>query len=218
MMWLEAICQTYSSKFLWKKRKQQNWKKENNKIVHVKSIIFVRSETNGLVQNCCISKVLTMEIPKSCANPSIQFFVDHNYMQLTRALKVPVTVNVWWGSQWIVLVQCEVERHRWNETKIKLVNSFSTMRPEQNGWCFADSNFWRIFFKKKWSGSHFKNNKANLRDLIAATGLVFLLKIVNHQFFSLCDHEIWWMTSKNIRAPFLYYFKFFASFQTIGEF
>ena len=57
-------------------------------------------------------------------------------------------------------------------------------------------------------------NKANLRDLIAATSLVFLLKIVNHQFFSLCDLEIWWMTSKNNRAPFLYYFKFFASFQS----
>ena len=49
-------------------------------------------------------------------------------------------------------------------------------------------------------------NKANLRDLIAATGLVFLLKIVNHQFFSLCDLEIWWMPSGNNRAHFLYYF------------
>ena len=33
-------------------------------------------------------------------------------------------------------------------------------------------------------------NKANLRDFIAVTGLVFLLKIVNYQFFSLCDLEI----------------------------
>ena len=58
-------------------------------------------------------------------------------------------------------------------------------------------------------------NKANLRNLIAATvGVVFLLKIVNHQFLSLCDLEIWWMTSKNNRAPFLHYFKFFASFQS----
>ena len=40
-------------------------------------------------------------------------------------------------------------------------------------------------------------NKANLRDLIAVTGLVISNwnQIVN--FFSLCDHEIWWMTSKN---------------------
>ena len=60
----------------------------------------------------------------------------------------------------------------------------------------------------------YHKNKANLRDLIAATRLVFLLEIVNHQFFSLCDLEIWWMTSKNNRAPFLYYFKFFASFQS----
>ena len=32
------------------------------------------------------------------------------------------------------------------------------------------------------------NNKANLRDLIAATGLVILLKLdSNHRFFSPCD-------------------------------
>ena len=42
--------------------------------------------------------------------------------------------------------------------------------------------------------SHFQN-KANLRDLIAATGLVILLKLdLNRQFFSPCDLEIWWMT------------------------
>ena len=59
-----------------------------------------------------------------------------------------------------------------------------------------------------------ERNKANLRDLIAGTGLVFWLIFVNYEFFSLCDLEIWWMTSKNNRAPFLYYFKFFASFQS----
>ena len=57
-------------------------------------------------------------------------------------------------------------------------------------------------------------NKANLRDLIAATGLLILLKLdSNHQFFSPCDHEVWWMTSKNNRAPLLYYVKLCASFQ-----
>ena len=41
-------------------------------------------------------------------------------------------------------------------------------------------------------------NKANLRDLIAATSLVILLKWdSNHQLFNPCDLEIWWMTSKN---------------------
>ena len=40
-------------------------------------------------------------------------------------------------------------------------------------------------------------NKANLRDLIAATGLVISLKLdSNRRFFSLCDLEIWWMTQK----------------------
>ena len=56
--------------------------------------------------------------------------------------------------------------------------------------------------------------KANLRDLIAATGLVILLKFdPNHRFFSLCDLKIWCMTSKNIRTPLQYYIKLCVSFQ-----
>ena len=60
------------------------------------------------------------------------------------------------------------------------------------------------------------NNKANLKDLLAATGLVILLKLdSNYWFFSPCDLEIWWMTLKHNRAPLLYYryIKFCASFQ-----
>ena len=57
-------------------------------------------------------------------------------------------------------------------------------------------------------------NKANLRDFIAAIGLVILLKLDwNHRFFSPCDLEIWRMTFKNNRAPLLCYFKLCASFQ-----
>ena len=52
-------------------------------------------------------------------------------------------------------------------------------------------------------------------DSIAATGLVFLHKLdSNHQFFSLCDPEIWCITLKINTASFLYYFKFCASFQS----
>ena len=59
-------------------------------------------------------------------------------------------------------------------------------------------------------------NKANLRDLIAATGLVMLLKWdSNHRFFNLCDLEIWRMALKNNRACILYYDKLCASFQII---
>ena len=58
-------------------------------------------------------------------------------------------------------------------------------------------------------------NKANMRDLIAATGLVILLKSdSNHGFFSPCDLEIWWMTPKNNPAPLLCYFKLVASFRS----
>ena len=60
----------------------------------------------------------------------------------------------------------------------------------------------------------FRVNKANLRDLIAATGLVILLKFdPNNPFFSPCDLEIWLMTMKNNRAPLLYYIKLCVSFQ-----
>ena len=59
-----------------------------------------------------------------------------------------------------------------------------------------------------------KENKANLRDLIATTGQVILHKFYpNHRFFSPCDLEIWCITSKNNRAPFLYYIRLCASFQ-----
>ena len=61
---------------------------------------------------------------------------------------------------------------------------------------------------------HMVDNKANLRDLIAATGLVILLKFdPNHRFFVPCDLKIWWMTLENNRAPLLYYMKLCASFQ-----
>ena len=57
-------------------------------------------------------------------------------------------------------------------------------------------------------------NKANLRDLIVAIGLVILLKLdSNHWLISPCDLEIWRMTSKNKKAPLLYYIKLCASFQ-----
>ena len=57
-------------------------------------------------------------------------------------------------------------------------------------------------------------NKANLRELIAATGLVILLKFdPNHRLFSPFDLESWCMTSKNDRAPLLYYIKLCVSFQ-----
>ena len=71
-----------------------------------------------------------------------------------------------------------------------------------------------LFIISSSSVVRYTQNKANLRDLIAATGLVILLKLdPNHQFFSPCDLEIWWMTSKNNRAPLLYYIKLCASFQ-----
>ena len=64
------------------------------------------------------------------------------------------------------------------------------------------------------NGVAFICNKANRRDLIAATGLVILLKLDSkHRFFSPCDLKIQWMTPKNYRATLVYYIKLCASFQ-----
>ena len=61
---------------------------------------------------------------------------------------------------------------------------------------------------------HRKYNKPNLWDLIAATGLVILLKLdSNHRIFTPCDLEMLKMTLKNNRAPLLYYIKFCELFQ-----
>ena len=55
-------------------------------------------------------------------------------------------------------------------------------------------------------------NKANLRDLIAATGLVILQIGFKSSIFRPCDLEIWWMTPKNNKACLLYNIKLCVSF------
>ena len=60
----------------------------------------------------------------------------------------------------------------------------------------------------------YQYDKANLRDFIAVTDLVILLKLdSNRRFFSPYDIEIWWMTPTNNRSSLLYNIKLFASFQ-----
>ena len=48
---------------------------------------------------------------------------------------------------------------------------------------------------------------------MAATSLMLLKIDLYHWFFSPCHLEIWWVISKNNRAPLLYYIKLCASFQ-----
>ena len=93
----------------------------------------------------------------------------------------------------------------------------NTPNPSRDNFFEFYSNilFLRTHREMKTNLYWYKFNKANLRDLIAATGLVILLKLdSNHRFFSPCDLEIWWMTLKNNRAPLLRYFKLFASFRS----
>ena len=60
-------------------------------------------------------------------------------------------------------------------------------------------------------------NKANLRDLIAATGLVISLKLdSNHWFFIRVALRFDSWPRRNNRAHLLYYVKFCASFQSHG--
>ena len=76
-------------------------------------------------------------------------------------------------------------------------------------WCHLHNNDSYIHYQHKLNCI---SNKTNLRDLIAVTGFVVLLKFdPNRRFFSPCDLEIWWMTSKN--TPFVYYIKLCVSFQ-----
>ena len=59
-----------------------------------------------------------------------------------------------------------------------------------------------------------KKNKANMRVLIAATGIVILLKLdSNDRFFSLQPWNLM-MTSKNNMASLLYYVKLLESFRS----
>ena len=97
-------------------------------------------------------------------------------------------------------------RQIWGIRKLRPAYSPEMPNLGQNRWCFVpcDLEIWQMTL-----------NKANLRDLIAATGLVILLKLdLNRLFFSPCDPEIWWTTPKNNRAPLLSYFKLFASFRS----
>ena len=90
--------------------------------------------------------------------------------------------------------------------------SCSNKRATKQGFVFS---FLGCLLFNIYAGSRGRFNKANLRDLIAATGLVILLKLdLNRRFFSPCDLEIWWMTPQNNRAPLLCYFKLFASFHS----
>ena len=89
-----------------------------------------------------------------------------------------------------------LEAHLWNQSiHIWLPNDAQSLKQPRNvPYCF---------FKVICEIS--RSHKANLGDLIAATGLVIFLKFdSNHRFFCLCDLEIWWMTLKNNKAPLLY--------------
>ena len=72
--------------------------------------------------------------------------------------------------------------------------------------------------KSCWSNLHaLKDNKANMRDLIAATGLVITQIGFKSSIFSPCDLEIWWMTSKIIGHLFYTTSSFLHHFKSIRE-
>ena len=107
--------------------------------------------------------------------------------------------------------------HFFYTTGIKLCASFQTMGEFKLELQSRNTQFgskWSIFLSCDHEIWRMTLNKANLRDLIAATGLVILLKFdLIHRFLSPCDLEIWCMTLKNNRAPLLYYIKLCVSFQ-----
>ena len=79
------------------------------------------------------------------------------------------------------------------------------------------SNWSRSAFSRK-EPSHYLN-KTNLRDLIAATGLVIFIKLdSNHRLISPCDLEIWWMPRKTKRHLLYTPSSFVHHLKSIGEF
>ena len=112
-----------------------------------------------------------------------------------------------------------IQQHRSGSTLVQVM-AWCLMAPchyLNQCWLIISGFVWHSYkdqYHKMYTSYQFIN-KANLRDLIAATGLVILLKLdFNRRFFSPCDLEFWWMTPKNNRAPLLCYFKLFASFRS----
>ena len=82
----------------------------------------------------------------------------------------------------------------------------------KHGWLILDWTLRNYFFHQ--NTKFLSRKKANLRDLIAASGPVILLQLdSNRPLISPCDLEIWWMTSKTNKASLLYYIKLCTSFQ-----
>ena len=108
-----------------------------------------------------------------------------------------------WPSFWYILLPVYLP--------VKKFVAISKWRPF---WTFRNMKHSFNLTSDMKISSQIMPNKANLRDLIAATGLVILLKFdLIHRFFSLCDLEIWCMALKNNTAPLLYYIKICVSFQ-----
>ena len=145
--------------------------------------------------------------PKQCA---VMAIVEDRDRRLSRELSW-----LYLHSKCGIKTKTYFEWLLWHWSSLGQLNLEPT-RPNGLVGCKGQLTLWRSVSKKPctWVFIILWKNKANLRDLIAATGLVILLKFdPNHRFFSPCDLEIWCMTSKNNRAPLLYYIKLCVSFQ-----
>ena len=137
-----------------------------------------------------------------------------NWIRLRDAKKHTIKAFWWFKgdliSQWIPKFYLCDESNPINPQCRKISANFYISPPHPPHPQFYPRKWWKFRYT-----SWLTQNKANLRDLIAATGLVILLKLdLNRRFFSPYDLEIWWMTPKNNRAPLLCYFKLFASFRS----
>ena len=121
---------------------------------------------------------------------------QHRYLVLKNpTFKMSDMVGLLFGSQCVIQSQ--------------------NMPYEQNSYYrdFCELPHLQIAYLYVWT--KYMKNKANLRDLIAVTGLVILRNLdSNNWFFILYDLEIRWITSKINRAPLLGHIKLCASFQS----
>ena len=112
-----------------------------------------------------------------------------------------------WGRQPKALLRSILE----HATYLPLSSDFLKMLDHiQKGWLTA------VSFSESWQQStdDFIQNKANLRDLIAATGLVILLKLDSNRRFSARVTLTFDGWPRKTIGHLLCYFKLFASFRS----
>ena len=140
------------------------------------------------------------------------------WIQFEITRPVPAIKSLRFALLWFVCPQW-VKMIQWKKTGL-VINSHGS------GICLAPTwlqsspiSIWFVVncsFHDSFRWSLSKQGKSE--GLIAATGLVILLKLYCRRFFGLCGLEIWWLTLKKIEHLFYTMLSFVHHFKAICEF